>query len=546
MDFKKAGDLFCEIRDFQSALKMYWTGKHYQKISLMARKYPDIQQSMEYRFINIRDKLKDEKKNFSLLVRIFIDFADYLDDPSVEKNVYKTMHSWSQIIEELLDIPIKSSSTTKPDIDWQTLCGACARLAEKGYINIEKLALVYFHGNRYEKAIEAWENAEQQNHKLYRHAKAELLLKSLKEDNSFVLDQKKDQELLNQYFQEQGDYIQAARYAAMYGGIGDIEKNFIYAYRNKKESVSDIAIMLISIYIKYEKWKKLMAYLDRECFDFEKDQIILEKQTDGRKQADKAKELSTETWKPTIDECWQLRAELIKKLANSEKVSKSGLKVIQKISEIVLGWSSEHECWNYFHPIIVGTVLERTALDKDCLRFYENIFKKKLFSENIIIAAKKRWLVCKLRQIERLKKRFHAPKIGSYQRELNRKKAEWAIPYPENEPEFSDISILDSLNKSESTDDIPVTAKIGNIIITYDQIKGRMRVQRGEFDSISIHALKKTCVSVDVSIERIGDIYNVSAWNFQCDFTGTKKTGKFSIRVDDEYRDFYVKPVADS
>jgi hypothetical protein len=169
------------------------------------------------------------------------------------------------------------------------------------------------------------------------------------------------------------------------------------------------------------------------------------------------------------------------------------------------------------------------------------------------MAAKKRWLVCKRRQIKREEEQSKTKKQAQKHREeLIRYKTKWKIAHPEREPELPDIEEIDMSEdivcKVEEKNgkgsgkghggEGPQTMTVGDLSITYDNRSGRMKVQKGEFDTISIHAGNKTCVSVDVEIVSEDNVHSVPDWNFQCDLASVESTGKFKIRVGEETREF--------
>ncbi len=530
-NFEKAGDWYKEIDDSAQALEMYWIGELYSKITELADNYPDIQRSLEYRFIDVW-----QKKNAALVASIFIDFEERLKDQGAKRKIAKSMLSWKNIIKKLLDIPIKLIPPENIAFDWSQLCDVSSDLADHGYAISDQLAFLYFQTGEFEKTIKLLDQANKPDPKLYRQAKMRLLLEKLKADPSYPLSNA-EQKLMSQYYHDQEKYVKAAEYAAMYHGVGDIENVLNEANRKQQESIPALVSLLLKEYADYAEWTKLTRYLDGEQLSLGHTKI---------------------PWKPSSGELWDVRKMLVNTLASSNELSNAGLEVIQNISRVVQEWFQKPDCWQHLHPILVGAVLERVALDIDCLKYYEGFFENASFKKNISMAAQTRWLVCKLRQIKREEEQSKTIKQAQKHRdELIKNKVQWKIFHPEKEPEFPDFENInmeeDVFRKVDDEREEPnassavrdaeglMTESLGGLTVTYDRKTGRMKVQKGEFDSVSIHAGKKTCVSVDVEIQTDEDIYTVADWDFRCDFSAVKTAGKFTVMVGKATRSFTLK-----
>ena len=520
-DFEKSGDEYKGIGDSDQALEMYWTGVLYSKITELAKTYPNIQQSLEYRFIDVL-----QKKNVVLIASIFLDLEALLKEQITKKKIVKSMLSWKNIIKELLDITIKLKQSDDTAIDWSQLCDVSSDLADHGYVTSDPLAFLYFQTGAFEKAIETLDKAKKTTSKLYRLAKARLVLEKLKADPDHPLTDK-DQKLMSQYYHGQGKYLKAAEYAAMYHGIRDIEDILNEVRWKQQASIPALVSLLLKEYADYAEWKKLTRYLDAEKLKLGNTDI---------------------PWQPSSGELWDVRKMIVNTLASSNELSNAERKNIINISRVVREWCQKPDFWDHLHPIPVGAVLERVARDIDCLAYYEKIFENASFKESISVAAHKRWLVCKLRQIKRENEQ---PKTRGWARkhieELSSKKIEWGIEHPEREPDFPDLekinmgedvfrnvdNEIEAPNESAAVREAegPMTENLGGLTVTYDRKTGRMKVQKGEFDSISIHAGERTCTSVDVDIQTDGDIHTIKDWNFQCDFSAVKTEGKFTVSV---------------
>lgn len=531
-NFEKAGDFYNINGDSASALEMYWTGEHFSKITDLASNYPDIQRSIEYRFV---DAL--QKKNLAQIAIIFKDIAELLREQNTRRRVTKTILTWKNVIKKLLDLVEKIEPPYDTNINWLQLCDVSVDLENQGYINSDQLAFLYFRTGNFEKTIQLLDQAKKTDRKFYRQAKTQLLFERIKTDTRYLISIE-EQKLLAQYYREQGNYVEAAKYYAMHHGVGDIENIIDEAIRNKQQSIPLLVSLLLKVYTSCEEWQKLIQYLDGEQL------------TTGQ--------IKT-PWKPSASEVWDLRKMILITLASSGDLHNSGLEIIQKISRVVQKWVQKPDSWQHLHPILVGAVLERVALDIECLKYYEGIYGNDSFRKNILTNAKKRWLACKLRQIKREEEQSKTQKQAQKHRdELLKNKTQWEISHPEQEPELPDLEYIDlkenvfyevederetlgdelaSTDEAEGT----ITESMGDLTITYDRKTGRMKVQKGEFDSISIHAGKKSCVSVDVMINTVDDIHTVADWELQCDFSQLENTGQFLLRVGNAIKSFTIE-----
>lgn len=530
-NFEKSGDLYRKVDDSGSALEMYWAGNFYSKIADLATSYPDTQRSLEYRFVDVL-----QKKNILGVAAIFQNLVDLLQDQKAKLRISKAVIPWKNMVENILELLFAEKNNES--IEWAHLFNLTDTLYNFNYASAEKLAFLSFQIGEDEKTLQLLDQAKKPDQNLYRLSKTRLLLKKIETETTFS-PSNDDLKLLVQYYRDKKEYVQAASYASVYRGITDIENILVDANRKQLEEPNyKIIFILFNEYVRAAEWTKLVKYLETEIININHVKI---------------------SWSPTSDTLWSLRKRIVKYLASSNELINAGLENIQTISRVVQEWVQKSECWKHIHPLFIGAVLERVALDIDCLKFYEMLFGERLsFKDDICFASKKRWLICKLRQIKREEEQLKSQKQAQkHKDELIKRKKEWGISHPEREPDFPslegfnmDDDVFRTDNRKAEPEKVSVISHdaedaqnetFSGLTIIYDNKTGRMKIQKGNFDSISIHAGKKNCVSVDVDVIRDGDIYSVEEWNFQCDFSRMANGGFFTISVGNESKDYPYK-----
>ncbi|MCP4106885.1 MAG: AAA family ATPase [Desulfobacteraceae bacterium] len=408
--YEKAGDLFKKNEDYNQAAEAYWAGENYGDICNIGQNHLTSDRKLKYRFAGFIKNNGTVSQAKSLVVELIS-----LNINEISGEQFSLWNSAASSVIELISKKIPSY-----DIDFHDLMDINISLEELvncGFVFKNSiLARIHYLLGDMSEAVELWEKDEIISDPLYKEAKTKVLVNAYENEQLEEITDKNINYLLDYYLNNNNE--KAFSIIKSYGGLKQAKKffNIIAKEDNNNNFLLKAIGLLIEKMIKTGKWEEVISLLKDEKVS---SLGISEK-------IKKYPEIIRHTATSVLAESEFLLSEKDRRY----KMIFSNLLKDWYISSR-LGWS------DYISPEAVGSALERTGRDIDCLQFYENIIAAPGFDDKQKYRAKIRWTKCKIKQADREEKDHVSKK---YKKQAEEKTALWGIKKIDDVPYYPDIS----------------------------------------------------------------------------------------------------------
>lgn len=462
-NFKKSGDLFVEIRNYQEALKAYWSGSHYKEIAQFFQ-FDDALEYTKKLEVRISILIIEIKENFKIsdLESFFNRLKDYFDK---NENISSI---WEKAINKLIEnvIAKKAFTTIK---DFNKLYFMLIPFDNKIKLYSESLGEIAYQANLFKEAKLQYEQSGNIRSVKYKEANANYLL-SLFNENSAAINND-DLNSLGDYFLEKGKLIDALN---IFIKTNQSEK-ILFIINSLRTEDDDLIIKAVNGYLYSlsvnQKWLDMIGFFSQKnklkqenrkrLFDDNKNEFLFFC----------TKEIATDVLLPSID--------------NKTKEKVSDFLKLQFINTSPSSWNK------YFYPELIGCAIEKSGRDIDSLQFYEKVFNSNEFNAETKLRAKKRWITVKNRQS--IREENSGIKDRAEKHRLEAKKELSTIGLDKlNEPEFPSIVGIFSQ---------PIDPKENNIDLKVKEKQSR-HIQIADKQSLPIQTEEKKSIVIPVDEEQ--------------------------------------------
>jgi len=593
-EFLRAGDLFIEGKNWDQAVKAFWTKRSYPKVVELAEKYRLNAKPLECRMAAVL--VDGSEPSIDIAIEMLRTVVDEMDsNPNYHEECWVVARQ--ELVRKLLD----SEQGQGNKVGWKHLSALLNGLVPE----TDNLAKVKYLAGEMETAVAIWDKINKADSTEYREAKIATLrfpdnLPLLHQDHNAatIIDQHKahvetrlslaETQIVASAYMQHGRMKEACDLAIRARDIQTLKSILIQAAQDptgQRQEGLQAARHIADLLLREGRWQEGINFLDRNRL----------RDTPAKDYAKLKKFLK--------NSYHALPALAIKTLARSDALPQLPMSIKRKFSDYLNTLLiKEKMAWvNAISPEEGGAAIERAGRHIDALKFYEILKESDSFPEEVRQRASARWVKCKLKQAKwasenhqkdadrfrsqadeglvNLKleeknlpdfptlKDIQAPLLDSTdetdtvteEREdfkLDRIKTRNTV-ITQQDPQYDDTLSVEGKKRQELTpvqtespppspisNYKPTSWSKGSLQFTYDARKKQLKIT--ELDSSHVSFIHKVgveyCSTGDVNFvgspEGTGKLI-CSEWRLACDFGSVEEQETFEIKFMDD--DFLIK-----
>ncbi|HZG57426.1 hypothetical protein [Paenibacillus sp.] len=527
--YGEAGELYRKIGLSTYALECYWRGKQYDSILSLGEEAAETRRQLEYAVAEYVTGPKTPQLAHKITASI-LQKSDTSPELLTEAN-------WHDAVRDI----VASIAALVPSEESRELWPAIHRfvmdLAYRGVeLEQQHLAKLHYQVGDYQQAIRSWERAGRMDTALYKEAKTATLAAQFAEGGLTGFT-KTDLDLLHEHFLNEKNYRSCLTLCRQGEGMNRFKPLLLELAKQDHPLLREAAGAYLEAAVEKGQWKEISEFLQqRTMADVRRIRKLID--TD-----------------PSFIR--SVYYTLYIALANSSLLPALSVKeksgILQHVRPYLL---SDGMLWSDVLPLeAAGAVLERLGRDVDCLQFYERVAESELFDGRQKRFAEERWLACKYRQADREigeGKPKAADTARRHYEEAEAKRASLGLERADL-PEYPALAAAESVLEEAKAErpegggrelaqvaSAPAVAKedkpaerprarpdvknafemqLDAFRLSYSRGKGRLIIEDGQMEIVSIRMKEKLCQSVDVEIEEIAPCrFLCEAWNLEAHF----------------------------
>lgn len=364
-EFLKSGQQFEKLGDYQNSLRMFWKAEAFDKIITL----PNSSSGKEVATFMVHPEDYDQKRRVELLEKLI--------EEARENRIFSD-EIWVKVIQTIFSQILKKDQGSSLKLhEWQKILSLTQDAIKFGLISPNDSKI------QNEIKLRATTYPDQL-----------ILLHDINADPKMIVDyflknevipiNDKQQEIVFSSLRKLRDEKQIIEFLKAYPSIRRYSEQLLTLINEEKKSMIDaLTENLIIFLVEKSQWDVILEFVTKKIL---------------RSDATTYKDFSKYDWNRSLD----LR--FIKLLSISESILHAPRSTKNEVSKYLSSKLIE-DASGFYNDLTVkqaGVALERANMIKDCLEFYEAIFKNNSWpaTEDEILFAKTRWLVCKTRQID--------------------------------------------------------------------------------------------------------------------------------------------------
>ena len=365
-EYEKSGEKFIECENAERALKVFWEGGIFERISKLAQKFPTIRDNKEFR---IADLLTKNSMDF-IQITDFIQILEELKSTDIPND-----RSWRRALLRIFDAINRCEEENINN--WQQIANLAASIDKKIIEIPEKIyAEIKYRSHDYEGAITLWENANETGDEKYKKAKKLILIKKMDKGvpHSWT---REERHIVAEHYIEQELYEQAANIFFKLNDSYNIGRLLgIVLQKDEGANIENIFDILLKTMTENGEWIEVIRLIEKSSC----------KQVKGSPKLESFIKKNPEKWS----------AKFTQEMATSDILVQSENKVQSQVSRF-LREKYIHQpvrSWiDVIRPELVGSAIERAGRHMDRLKFYKSIEIAEECIDQIRRHASLRWIV---------------------------------------------------------------------------------------------------------------------------------------------------------